>query len=79
MLNRCENRTESQVNYVEFLEMLKVDVKPSDLEGLSTQIFNGSIEREVRRQEDLQYRFVQDFIWLFSFCTETYKSPQKVL
>jgi hypothetical protein len=61
MLNRCEDRTDSQVNYVEFLEKLKVDVKPSDLEGLSTQIFNGSIEREIKRQEDLQYRFVLVF------------------
>ncbi|XP_053398276.1 EF-hand calcium-binding domain-containing protein 6-like [Mercenaria mercenaria] len=56
MLCRCEDRTDSQVNYVEFLEKLKVDVKPSDLNGLSTQIFNGSIEREFKRQEDLHYR-----------------------
>ncbi|KAL4233424.1 EF-hand calcium-binding domain-containing protein 6 [Mactra antiquata] len=56
MLNRCNNRTETEVNYVEFLEKLKVDVKPGDVEGLSTQIFNGSIEREVQRREDLNYR-----------------------
>lgn len=58
MLNRCEDRTETQVNYVEFLDKLKVDVKPSDLEGLSTQIFHGSNNREALRQEDLNYRFI---------------------
>lgn len=56
MINRCEDRTETQVNYVEFLEKLKVDVRPGDLQGLSTQIFEGNKEREVRRQEDLGYR-----------------------
>lgn len=56
MLSRCEDRSDSQVNYVEFLDKLKVDVKPSDLEGLSTQIFNGSLDREALRQEDLYYR-----------------------
>ena len=56
MVNRCEDRTDKQINYVEFLEKLKVDVRPGDTVGLSTQIFEGSIEREMRRQGDLDYR-----------------------
>jgi len=56
MLNRCDDCTDTQVNYVEFLEKLKVDVKPGDLQGLSTQIFDGNNDREMRRQEDLGYR-----------------------
>ena len=56
MLNRCEDKTDKMVNYVEFLEKLKVDVRPGDLGGLSTQIFEGSNEREKKRQEDLLYR-----------------------
>jgi len=59
MIGRCEDRTETHVNYVEFLEQLKVDVRPGDLNGLSTQIYAGSHERERRRQEDLHYRWVQ--------------------
>lgn len=56
MLNRCEDKTDKMVNYVEFLEKLNVDVRPGDLGGLSTQIFEGSHEREKKRQEDLLYR-----------------------
>ncbi|XP_052809717.1 EF-hand calcium-binding domain-containing protein 6-like isoform X2 [Mya arenaria] len=56
MISRCEDRTESKVNYVQFLEKLKVDVRPGDLNGLSTQIFDGSHDRERRRQDDLNYR-----------------------
>ena len=56
MLNRCEDKTDRMVNYVEFLEKLKVDVSPGDLGGLSTQIFEGSNEREKNRQQDLLYR-----------------------
>lgn len=56
MINRCEDRTDTQVNYVEFLEKLNVDVRPGDLQGLSTQIFDGNREREMKRQEDLGFR-----------------------
>ncbi|KAH3735163.1 hypothetical protein DPMN_041624, partial [Dreissena polymorpha] len=56
MIGRCTDRTETHVNYVEFLEKLQVDVRPGDLQGLSTQIFEGSHERERRRQDDLSYR-----------------------
>ena len=58
MVNRCEDKTDKMVNYVEFLEKLKVDVRPGDLGGLSTQIFDGSNDREKKRQEDLLYRSV---------------------
>lgn len=57
MMSRCNNRTEKEINYVEFLEKLKVDVRPGDVHGLSTQISNGSFQREVLRQEDLNYRY----------------------
>lgn len=56
MINRCSDKTDSHVNYIEFLEKLNVDVKPGDLQGLSTQIFDGSNDREMKRLDDLNYR-----------------------
>ncbi|KAL8588470.1 hypothetical protein ACOMHN_054049 [Nucella lapillus] len=56
MLERCEDRREGKVNYVEFLTKLKVDVRPGDLVGLSTQIMDSSGRAEVRRQTDQYVR-----------------------
>jgi hypothetical protein len=56
MLERCEDRTENKVNYVEFLTRLKVDVSPGDLNGLSSQIMDGSRQQEIKHQVDQQTR-----------------------
>ncbi|XP_070189620.1 EF-hand calcium-binding domain-containing protein 6-like [Littorina saxatilis] len=56
LLERCEDRTEGKVNYVEFLTKLKVDVRPGDLVGLSTQIMDSSGRAEMRRQTDQYVR-----------------------
>lgn len=52
MLVRCTDQANGKVNYVEFLEKMNVDVTPGDLKGLSTQIFDGSNERESIRLGD---------------------------
>lgn len=52
LLGRCEDRSESRVNYVEFLTKLKVDVRPGDLVGLSSQIMDSSGRAEMHRQND---------------------------
>jgi hypothetical protein len=46
------------VNYVEFLEALKVDVRPGDLIGLSHQIHTGCDEREAIRMGDQMIRYL---------------------
>lgn len=46
MLSRCKDTVNGRVNYIEFLENLKVDVRPGDLLGLSHQITHGSDQRE---------------------------------
>ena len=45
-----------KVNYVDFLIRLGVTVKPGDLDGLSTQIFDGSNQAEAKRIHDQVYR-----------------------
>ncbi|KAK3098848.1 hypothetical protein FSP39_023679 [Pinctada imbricata] len=52
LLKRCNDCTANKVNYIEFLERLKVDVVPGDLIGLSTQIHQGSDEREAVRMHN---------------------------
>lgn len=49
MVSRCQDCSNNMINYVEFLEMLNVDVQPGDLVGLSSQIQSGSEEREAIR------------------------------
>jgi hypothetical protein len=49
MVSRCKDCSNNLINYVEFLEMLNVDVRPGDLIGLSSQIQHGSEEREAIR------------------------------
>lgn len=49
MVSRCKDCSNNLINYVEFLEMLNVDVRPGDLIGLSSQIQQGSEEREAIR------------------------------
>nr|KAG5711061.1 hypothetical protein BaRGS_013795 [Batillaria attramentaria] len=56
LLGRCEDRSDSRVNYVEFLTKLKVDVRPGDLVGLSSQIMDSSGRAEIRRQNDQYIR-----------------------
>ncbi|KAL3881564.1 hypothetical protein ACJMK2_027990 [Sinanodonta woodiana] len=56
MVNRCQDRQNGNVNYIEFLERLNVDVRPGDLKGLSSQIHDGSLQREIQRQEDQFHR-----------------------
>ncbi|VDI45640.1 Hypothetical predicted protein [Mytilus galloprovincialis] len=46
MLSRCKDCVNGKVNYIEFLENIKVDVRPGDLIGLSHQITNGCDQRE---------------------------------
>ena len=57
MLKRCNDCTNNKVNYIEFLERLKVDVVPGDLTGLSTQIHQGSDEREAVRMGNHMARY----------------------
>ena len=52
LLDRCEDKTDNKINYVEFLTKLKVDVQPGDLVGLSTQIMDSSGRAELRRMAD---------------------------
>lgn len=56
LLERCTDKTEIKVNYVEFLTKLKVDVRPGDLVGLSSQIMDSSGRAELRRQDDQEIR-----------------------
>ena len=49
MVSRCQDCPNNLINYVEFLEMLNVDVRPGDLIGLSSQIQQSSEEREAIR------------------------------
>ena len=52
LLSRLENQTNGKVNYIEFMTILGVSVKPGDLKGLSAQILEGSVNRERERQQD---------------------------
>jgi hypothetical protein len=58
MLSRCKENADGKVNYVEFLEALKVDVRPGDLIGLSHQIHTGCDEREAIRMGDQMIRYL---------------------
>ena len=51
-----ENTADGKVNYVEFLSKLGVSVQPGDLQGLSTQIHQGSLEAEGKRVDEQTHR-----------------------
>lgn len=57
LLSQCGDRPEGKVNYLEFLNNLKVDVHPGDLIGLSSQIVDNSSLAELKRQSDQFIRF----------------------
>ena len=52
LVSRVTDQKDGKVSYVEFLLKLGVSVKPGDLEGLSTQIFDGSNKAEEKRMND---------------------------
>ena len=54
MMSRMEDVDGEKVNYVEWLAKLGVDVKPGDITGLSTQIFNShNTEMDKRYNEQI--------------------------
>ena len=52
MMSRMEDVDGEKVNYVEWLAKLGVDVKPGDITGLSTQIFNSHNTEMDKRYND---------------------------
>lgn len=65
---------------MELIERLGVDVSPGDVVGLSTQIMYGSGQAEMKRQVDLQHRFVcPDLLWDHNlFLSNTYIHSRKI-
>ena len=59
MADRCEEHENRKINYTEFLVKLGVSVKPGDILGLSTQITEGSEDREQIRRSDQAARSVR--------------------
>ena len=45
-------REDNKVDYVDFLNMLQVTVKPGDMHGLSTMVQESSNEAEQKRGEE---------------------------
>jgi len=62
MLEKCLDCGNGRVNYVEFIEKLGVDIRPGDLQGLSTQIYDGSHERENDRVGEQVIRLVNTYL-----------------
>ncbi len=53
MVQRLKDKDEGgKINYVEFLQKLGVTVSPGDVEGVSTQIHDGSNKAEIKRIGD---------------------------
>ena len=61
MMSRMEDVDGEKVNYVEWLAKLGVDVKPGDITGLSTQIFNSHNTEMDKRYNDqiARYNMIQ--------------------
>lgn len=59
LVSRCQDFQGGKVNYMEFIQLLGVDVSPGDVTGLSSQIMHGSHQAEMRRQADLLNRHDQ--------------------
>lgn len=57
MMSRMEDVDGEKVNYVEWLAKLGVDVKPGDITGLSTQIFNSHNTEMDKRYNDQIARY----------------------
>ena len=57
MMSRMEDVDGEKVNYVEWLGKLGVDVKPGDITGLSTQIFNSHNTEMDKRYNDQIARY----------------------
>ena len=58
MMSKIEDVQGDKVNYVEWLAKLGVDVKPGDITGLSTQIFNSHNDEMNKRFTDQLTRLV---------------------
>lgn len=58
MISRIEDREGDKVNYVEWLAKLGVDVRPGDITGLSTQIYNSHNTEMDKRYNDQIMRCV---------------------
>ena len=54
-----EDEDDGKVSYLPFLQRLGVTIRPGDLEGLSTQIYDDSNVREIQRRAGQSYRFVK--------------------
>lgn len=52
MMSHIRDVEGEKVNYVEWLSRLGVDVKPGDISGLSTQIFNAHNKEMDKRYDD---------------------------
>ncbi|XP_039599353.1 EF-hand calcium-binding domain-containing protein 6-like, partial [Polypterus senegalus] len=55
----CKNLTTGEIFYKQFLDSLGVSVQPGDLAGVSTQVSEGSQQREEERRADHSERMKQ--------------------
>ena len=56
MVNCLTERLNGRVNYREFLTRIGVTIKPGDLQGVSTQIQDGSDQTQDQMQADISRR-----------------------
>lgn len=57
MMSHIRDTEGDKVNYIEWLARLGVDIKPGDIAGLSTQIFNSHNEEMEKRFGDQVARY----------------------